>query len=71
MKRACTGSPNFDRRTQDCCEQHDKEYGPLTYHTRAEADRRLLMCVAANGRPWRAILMFIFVRAFWWIFYRG
>jgi hypothetical protein len=68
MKRFCTASPNFNRPTQTCCEQHDADYAGH-YYSRAEADRRLLMCVASHGMPWRAVAMFVAVRLFGWLWY--
>ena len=70
-RRFCTGAPNFGRETQDCCELHDADYSPGSPHSRLDADTRLLMCVASRGMPWRALAMFVAVRAFGWIFYRG
>lgn len=64
-----------------CCEDHDAEYAVGgTRHDRAWADARLLGCVANNGHPVWAILMWIAVRVgghpiwpttFRWGFQRG
>jgi len=36
-----------------------------------QADTALLICVSANGMPWRAMAMFIAVRMFGWVRYRA
>lgn len=71
MKRFCTGAPRFGRETQTCCALHDANYSADSPFTRLEADTELLVCVAYRGMPWRAMAMFIAVRAFGWLFYRG
>lgn len=70
-RRFCTGSPNFNRETQSCCEIHDALYHPDAGVSRLDADIALLVCVANRGMPWRAIVMFIGVRLFGWAFYRA
>ena len=54
-----------------CCEQHDKNYAADTQVTRREADRQLRECVIEKGHPVRAWVMWVGVRLFGWIFYRG
>ena len=55
---------------EGCCLIHDKAYwqgGPK--HLRLQADSRLMQCVAANGHPWWAVVMFLAVRIGgpWWL----
>jgi len=69
MPRHCTGSPRFGSDTQSCCAVHDEDYRAGSGISRADADRRLLICVAQNGMPWRALAMFVAVRAFGLVFY--
>lgn len=66
-RKFCTGAEGFNYETQSCCEKHDEAYAPGCFLPRAEADRYLLICVAQRGMPYRAILMFIVVRALGWI----
>lgn len=54
-----------------CCAQHDQDYAPGSGVPRRNADIYLLQCAVANDRPWRGIVMFVAVRMFGWIFYRG
>lgn len=70
MRRFCSVSPNFNRDTQTCCQHHDFAY-KVGHMSRLEADIRIMVCVAQNGHPWRAIAMFVAVRLFGWMFYRG
>lgn len=47
----------------DACVEHDRAYHKGgTSAERYEADRWLMTCVAAEGYPWWAIVMFIAVR---------
>ena len=71
MPRYCTGSPNFERDTQTCCEQHDKDYSKTSTTPRLEADKKLRACVEKNGTPVRAAVMYYAVRLFGWMFYKG
>ena len=48
---------------EGCCFQHDRDYRNPQI-TRREADRKLLVCVASNGHPGWAILMWAAVRLF-------
>lgn len=70
-RRYCSGSPNFGQETQTCCERHDAAYSAGSGATRLQADTALLICVSAAGMPWRAIAMFLAVRTFGWLHYRG
>lgn len=48
---------------EGCCNEHDEEYAKGgTRRDRARSDARLLGCVANNGHPVWAILMWIAVR---------
>jgi hypothetical protein len=67
----CTGAPNLGKETQSCCKRHDFDYSPESKVSRRDADILLLLCVAERGMPWRAIVMFILVRLFGWMFYKG
>ena len=69
-RKFCTGADGFNRDTQSCCEKHDRAYDGSGL-SRLDADIDLLCCVAARGMPWRAIAMFIAVRLFGWMFYKG
>lgn len=70
MPKYCTGARGFNHETQSCCERHDADYAAYSVVDRSTADAALLICVTAHGMPWRAIAMFLFVRAFGWIFYQ-
>jgi hypothetical protein len=52
----CTGVPDFDFRK--CCEAHDRHYAADSTLSRAEADRRLRLCIQAKGRRKRGGLLF-------------
>jgi hypothetical protein len=67
MPKYCTGARWAGSLTQSCCERHDADYAPGSGVSRAEADRRLLVCIASNGYPWRACAFFIACRLFGWI----
>ena len=71
MKKFCTGAKGFNSETQSCCSRHDAGYAPDSKVSRLDADILLLLCVAERGTPWRAIGMFIVVRAFGWMRYKG
>lgn len=51
-----------------CCYDHDIEY---IYHTmtRLDSDRKFRDCVIAEGRPIRAWIMYVIIRAFGWAWY--
>lgn len=66
----CTGFRQAGGDTQTCCQHHDVAY-QVGHVSRLEADIRLMVCVAQHGHPWRAIAMFMAVRAFGWAFYKG
>ena len=71
MNKFCTGAKGFGHETQSCCEKHDQDYSVDSLVSRNQADIALLICVSAHGRPWRAIAMFIAVRIFGWLRYKG
>ncbi len=67
----CSGFLSFNWRLlfgvappwEGCCLTHDRAYhqgGPVAL--RLKADTELMRCVAANGHPYWAIIMFIAVR---------
>lgn len=67
MTDRCTGIP--DAGIAACCHQHDRDYGIRGTVTRAEADRRLRQCIAGNGHPLRAWLIWAGLRlvgGWWW-----
>lgn len=46
-----------------CCVEHDKVYWKGgSYEDRRKADIELMRCVAGQGRPWVAMIMYIGVR---------
>lgn len=65
VKNRCTLFP--DSTYADCCKLHDTLY--RIGEDRAGADQELLICVAQNGRPWLAVMMFLGVRLFGWPFW--
>lgn len=70
MKNYCTGLHTDQDSIRNCCREHDVAYGINGTGTRAEADAALRECVKANGRPYRAWIMWTAVRAFGWAFYK-
>lgn len=53
-----------------CCDEHDVAYfegGGAA--DRADADRRLRECIKDSGRPFRAWLFWLAVRAFGWFYW--
>lgn len=70
-RKFCTGAKGFNADTQSCCERHDRAYSEGSNLSRMDADIDLLLCVAARGMPWRAIAMFVAVRCFGWMLYKG
>ncbi len=68
-KSFCTGWHTHTS-AESCCEQHDKHYqtGDIS---RWDADLRLYRCIRDSGRPVHAVIAFIAVRLFGWLFYRG
>jgi len=48
---------------EGCCIEHDRAYWRGgEKRLRLEADSKLMQCVAANGHPWWAAMMFVAVR---------
>lgn len=70
-KKFCTGAEGFNHETQSCCERHDEAYASTSYMSRRDADLHLMICVARRGMPYRAMLLYIAVRMFGWLFYKG
>jgi len=66
MTKYCTGARGFNHQTQSCCKDHDNAYAPTSALSRFVADNNLLICVAQHGMPYRAIAMFLFLRATGW-----
>lgn len=55
----------------DCCWERDYEYyGGGLASERKEADRRLYLCIKAQGYPVAAALFYCAVRVFGWRFWR-
>jgi hypothetical protein len=59
---------------EGCCKEHDRAYwrgGPKKL--RLQADSKVMQCIAANGHPWWAIILFIAVRVGgpWWLPFPG
>jgi len=50
-----------------CCQQHDLDYAN-PFITRWDADVALLICVKNSSQPFLAVIMFIGVRCFGWMF---
>jgi hypothetical protein len=50
-----------------CCEQHDKDYEDDTV-SRWDADVALMQCVCKQCKPVMAVIMFLGVRCFGWMF---
>ena len=61
----CTLFP--EGKQTSCCTAHD--YGYMYGVDRRKIDTQLLICVASCNRPWYAIIMFIAVRTFGWIWW--
>ncbi len=61
------------RNWDDCCYQHDFDYGVGWKHgiTRSIADQELHDCVWASGHPYVADLMWAAVRLFGWSHWEG
>lgn len=70
MKNYCTGLKTTNTDINNCCHEHDKQYGINGYMTRAEADRQLRECIKSRGRPYRAWIIWAAVRAFGFPFYK-
>lgn len=71
MSKYCTGARGFNHETQSCCEVHDIQYAQRSGVSRFDADANLMQCVWRNGMPLRAVLLFVAVRSFGWIFYHN
>ena len=55
----------------DCCAQHDIDYGRESTVSRREADRKLRQCAIDKGYPTRAWVMWLGARLGGWVFYKG
>jgi hypothetical protein len=66
---SCTFSP--DGNWVSCCDTHDKQYSKNSRTSRKSADKQLRECVKKQGHPYYAKVMYVAVRAFGWIFYKG
>lgn len=66
-KDHCTIAPDFDFGAT-CCKAHDDAYSAGV--DRAKADADLMACIAASGKPWRAIGYWLGVRLGGWLFWR-
>jgi len=64
----CTGVPEFGFAA--CCGQHDIAYGVGgTWQDRLQADRALRNCIWNSGEPFLALIYYLGVRLFGWLFY--
>lgn len=68
-KTFCTGIPRMKMAVESCCEAHDRAYTRGSTGTRKEADLALYHCLKPT-RPIFAWVVYRFVRAFGWLFWR-
>lgn len=66
----CTGWRNAPTNINNCCRQHDKDYGIHGTVSRAEADNRLRECLLLQGYPIKAWVFWAAVRLFGGFFYK-
>jgi hypothetical protein len=66
MSDGCTFAP--DMVFYDCCVEHDIDYSTGTVN-RAEADRKLRVCIRAKGYPILCWVYWLGVRLFGWVSY--
>ena len=67
-KRLTNRKPPFE----SCCAVHDKYYkDENTIISRKIADIRMRQCVEKSGNPKIAYLMYITVRLFGWLYWKG
>lgn len=66
-KRICTSAEKELRESASCCERHREAYLAESHMSRYDADIHLLVCVARRGRPYTAMLMYVYFRVFGWI----
>lgn len=69
-KTFCSGIPRMKLAVESCCEAHDRAYSQGSTVSRREADRQLYACLAPS-RPVFARLVYVGVRLFGWLFYKG
>lgn len=67
---SCTMFPRMKVHVEECCKQHDKDYGQQTRLTRKQADRKFLRCVC-KWNKFYAVIMYFGVRLFGHRYYRG
>ncbi len=70
-KSYCSGIPQQDEATEDCCHQHDRAYGINGTGTRKAADDALYACIKAEGKPLFAWVVWIVIRALGWRTFRN
>lgn len=66
----CTGWHNAPTNINNCCHQHDRDYGINGTVSRAEADKRLRECLLLQGYPIKAWVFWVIVRLFGGFFYK-
>lgn len=64
--KGCTLFP--DGNYGSCCQEHDLAYSKRLV-SRSEADLKLYECIRERGRPKTAIIVYIAVRVFGWIWW--
>lgn len=69
-KHYCTGWRNAPANINSCCHQHDRDYGIKGTVSRSEADKRLRNCLILQGHPIKALVFWILVRLFGWVYYK-
>ncbi|QGM80651.1 hypothetical protein [Otariodibacter oris] len=69
-KNYCTGLKKTSQKTNNCCHQHDRDYGVKGTVSRSEADRRLRVCMIQNNKPVQAWVFWVVVRLFGWFFFK-
>ncbi|TFV13070.1 hypothetical protein E4T80_02355 [Muribacter muris] len=52
----CTGWKSAPSDINNCCHQHDRDYGKNRQVSRRDADRKLQKCMLKNGHPIKAWL---------------
>lgn len=60
----------FDERFGDLCENHDSLYTSKSAVSRYDADCKLAGSMFFRGYPFFAIITFVAVRSFGWLFYK-
>ncbi|MFZ7342968.1 hypothetical protein [Avibacterium volantium] len=70
-KHYCTGWKSAPTDVNDCCHQHDRDYGINGTVSRKEADERFLQCMLKNKRPILGRVLYGLVRVFGGIWFKG